>query len=800
MNHLFSLLFLWLLYLPALAQSARTGIALAQFPAWGAGAPISTAFSADSAVTLRRDGFYTKIIAAAEQPDGALQVLAAMNTGGGYTWTPDANTRDSLMLYSVRFSPEGRLDTTYDRSGWIPCALPFNDYIRNVRAALQTDGKWVVALDFTYNKDLVVMRFEPDGRLDTSFRQAGYVLFTNDGSKTDDLLDLSLFPDGKIALFASSRYEALDQDCRVIRLRPDGMRDTSFDRDGVLMLAERPWIGACRMLPDGRFVLLSHNLDWLRVERYLPDGRPDPDYGRLGKVYSRIGTINSDFLTLWPDGSLILHGYESTLCETGRPGSVFRSGRYDATGRPDTLSIVEPFTTLESATYRINDTTWMAFSSESAEVYEARFYNRQGVAQPHRLRFSGLFEGREQCVVSSSHGDAFILGARDGGLLAVARLLPNGHLHPAYGLDSAAIFAQGYTIRTTEQAGTTLMELRETNPKPQPYQVTVTPVQDYGTITFTTAMASWEFEGNKRPLDCYNLREIDAPYFAGKNLHLHLKNCLFPGDGADWSAVQAERLLGLSLSNCRFEGKIPAELRRFRQLQLLEIRYDSTLADSQQHLDEALRLIPFFPRLRCLVIHAPGMTAAPKSLKKLRDVVSLELNTPRLAQFPEAILRMKKLRRLRLTFQCPEGLPASIGHLDSLELLELTGAGPAARLQLPETLGRLHNLKELRLKDGARQSVLPVSAGALRQLEQFEMVNAGISTLPDSLGACSRLTEITIVSAGKFERLPERFLELPNLTRLQLEVCQPELYLRLQGERLRRLARERNMWFDIRLY
>ena len=161
---------------------------------------------------------------------------------------------------------------------------------------------------------------------------------------------------------------------------------------------------------------------------------------------------------------------------------------------------------------------------------------------------------------------------------------------------------------------------------------------------------------------------------------------------------------------------------------------------------------------------------------------------------------MEKLRQLRLTFQCPEGLPASIGHLDSLELLELTGAGPAARLQLPETLGRLHNLKELRLRDGARSTVLPVSAGALLHLEKFEMVNAGITTLPDSLGACSRLTEITIVSAGNFEHLPGRFLELPNLTRLQLEVCHPEPYLRFQGERLRWLATERNVWFEIRLY
>lgn len=802
MNQLLSILFLCLVYLPALAQAPRSGIALAQFPAWGATAPITTTFPTDSATALWRDRPSAKVISAAVQSDGALQVLAALITGGNYFWnSATRNKKDSLVLYSIRFNPDGRPDTAYARSGWVECAIPYSTYIRNVRAALQTDGKWVVGFDFSYDKDMAVMRFEPDGRLDTTFRQGGYVYFTNDASKKDELLDLSLFPDGKIGLFTSSRYETLNRDCLIIRLLPDGMRDTTFDHDGVLTLAERPWIGACRMLPDGRYVLLSHNQDWLHVERYLPDGRPDPDYGRFGQVHSRIETINDDFLTLWPDGSLILHGYESTLCETGRPGNVFRSRRFDATGLPDTLTIVEPFTPLGAATFITNDTTWMAFSHESAEGYVARFYDRRGIVQPHRLQFSGIFDNWRKQVAPLPNGDAFVVDARDG-LLAVARLLPNGRLHQGYGLDSAAIAAQGYTIRTTVQPEKTSVELRETNPPPSltslPYNVTVTTVQDSGSLIFYTGpFTRWEFGGNVRT--CHSLQEVDAPHLAGKNLHLHLRNRVFPAKGADWSAVQAERLLGLSLTNCRFEGDIPAELRRFKQLQLLEIRYDSALAGFQRHLDEALRLIPLFPRLQCLVIHAPGMTAAPKSLKKLRDLVSIELNTPHLAQFPEAMLRMKKLRQLRLTFRCPDGLPPTIGRLDSLQLLELTGSGPEARLQLPETLGRLQNLTELRLTDGALPATLPESSGTLRQLEKFELVNAGITALPDGLGACSRLTEFTIVSAGNFERLPEGLCDLPGLTKLKIKVCDPALNLRIQGERLRRQAAGQNRWFEIRL-
>ena len=799
MNQSLSILFLCLVCLPALAQPPRTGIALAPVPSWIAPSQVTHTYPTDSATALWLNRPSARIVSAAVQPDGTLQVLVALNTPRVFTtWNTGGGAQDSLRLYSVRFNPEGCLDTTYGRGGWVQCAIPYSTYIRNIRAALQRDGKWVVGFDFTYDKDLAVMRFEPDGRLDTTFRQDGYVYFTNDASKKDELLDLSFFPDGKIALFASSQHETLIRDCRVIRLHPNGLRDTTFDRDGVLTLAERPWIGACRMLPDGRFVLMSHNQDWLRAERYFPDGRPDLDYGRFGQVHSRIGTINEDFLTLWPDGSLILHGYGSTLCETGRSGNVFRSRRYDATGRPDTLTIVEPFDAPGATTHVINDTTWMVFSDENAEGNVARFYDRNGAVKLHRLHFSGIFDIGKKCVTPSPEEGTFIVDARDG-LLIIAHLLPNGRLHPAYGLDSAAIAALGYTIQMTEQPSKTSVELRETSPPHAPYNFTVSAIQDAGSSIFIAPGKHWEFDGNERPVSCYGLQQIDAPYLAGKNLHLHLQNCVFPGNGADWSAVPAERLLGLSLTNCRVEGSMPAELRRFKQLELLEIRYDSTLTDFQRHLDEALRLIAFFPRLQYLVIHAPGMTAPPKSLKKLRDVVSIEMKTPHLAQFPEAILQMKKLRRLRLTFRCPDGLPPAIGRLDSLQLLELTGSGPESRLQLPESLGRLRNLKELRLTDGALPGTLPESAGALRQLEKFEMVNAGIAALPDSLIACSRLAEIIIATAGDFDRLPEGLCELPNLTRLKIEVCNPTLHLRVQGEWLRHQAAQRNRWFDIQL-
>ena len=790
------LLFALLPACTALAQAPRTGIALAQYPAWVTPSSAIQTYPTDSAMTFPLDPLNIEIVSAAVQPDGALLVLGAWNTGSGYNWNTGIR-KDSLVLCGARFSPDGRPDTTYGRSGWMHYDIPGPESIRNIRAALQTDGKWVVAMDFTYQKDFAVMRFEPDGRLDTTFRQIGYVLFTNDPAQTDELKDLSVLPGGKILLIVSSRYETLNRDCRIIRLNPDGMRDTSFDRDGVLLLAERPWIGACRMLPDGRFVLVSYNQDWLQAERYLPDGLPDLKYGRFGKVYTRIETVNSDFFTLFTDGSLTLQGYESTLCETGQPGRVFRSRQYDALGRPDTLWDTTPFASADPAICVINDTTWMTFLNEGAKGNIARFYGYDGIARSNGLHFSGILSGMGKHVIPSPQGGAFVADVWKG-LLMVAYLLPNGRLSPAYGLDSLTIAAQGYTIRITEQPEKTLAELKEIHPSPSPYTVWVTDVNQDSTAQIITVTPSshHEFAG----IPCYSPEQAVLPSYAGKDLHLHLQNRGFPGNDADWSAISPERLRGLSLNNCRFEGKIPAELRRFKQLQVLEIRYDSTLTDFQRHLDEALRLIPFFPRLQCLIIYAPGLTQAPKSLRKLQHLVSLELALPGMVHFPDAVARLKNLRELRLTFRCPDGLPAAIGRLDSLQLLELTGFGPAARLQLPETLGRLQNLKELRLKEGARPSVLPVSAGALWQLEKFEIVNAGITTLPDSLGACTRIQEITIITNGNFERLPERFLDLPNLTKLQLEVCQPEPRLRFQGERLRRLATERNVWFEIRLY
>ncbi|MDX2135761.1 MAG: hypothetical protein SFV52_13310 [Saprospiraceae bacterium] len=789
-----SILSLCLVYLSALAQPPRTGIALAPVPAWATHAPTPYMYPTDSTTAVWLNRPHSRVVAAAVQPDGALQVLTALKSPHVFAGRDTGGvTQDSLRLYNVRFSPDGQLDTKHGRSGWVECAIPYNTNIRNICAVLQTDGKWLVAFDFTYDKDVSVMRFEPNGRLDTTFRRGGYVYFTNDPSKEDELLGLSLLPDGKIHIFVSSRYESPNRYGQIWRLNPDGMFDTTLGRDRVLTLADRYWIAACRMLPDGRFVLVSYNGDWVRVERYLPDGRPDLGYGRFGQVHSRIETLNDDYLTLWPDGSLILHGYESTLCETGRLGSVFRSRRFDPTGRPDTLAIAEPLTSSPASPQVINDTTWMAFSNANAEGEVACFYDRYGRTYPHRLHFSGIFSWEKQ-VVPSPDGGPFIVDTWDG-LLRVARLLPNGRLNLMYGLDSATIAAQGYIIRTTEQPEKTSVELRETNPLPSPFNVTV--IKTKNVFYFTGAYTRWVFDGNVRT--CYSTQEIDAPYLVGKNLNLCLQDCVFPVKGTDWSAVPAERLLGLSLTNCRFEGSIPAELRRFKQLQLLEICYDSSLTDFQRHLDEALRLIPLFPRLKCLVIHAPGMTEVPKSLKKLREIVSIELNIPQLKQFPDAVLRMKKLRALRLTFRCPDGLPPAIGRLDSLQLLELTGSGPESRLQLPESLGRLQSLKELRLTDGALSCTLPESAGALQQLEKFGVVNAGISALPDSLGACSRLTEVVILSAGNFERLPKGLSYWPNLTRLKIEVCNPTPYLRQQCERLRRQGASQNRWFEIRV-
>ncbi|MCB9808982.1 delta-60 repeat domain-containing protein [Candidatus Nomurabacteria bacterium] len=138
------------------------------------------------------------------QPDGKIVV-------GGYFTAYNGVSRVRL----ARLNPDGSLDTTFT------IGSGFNNYVNGV--TLQTDGKILVGGTFTaYNgvSRVRLARLNPDGSLDTTF--------TIGSGFNNILYNITVQTDGKILVVGQfTTFQGVSAN-RIIRLNPDGSRDTTF--------------------------------------------------------------------------------------------------------------------------------------------------------------------------------------------------------------------------------------------------------------------------------------------------------------------------------------------------------------------------------------------------------------------------------------------------------------------------------------------------------------------------------------------------------------------------------------------
>lgn len=144
--------------------------------------------------------------------------------------------------------------------------------------ALQPDGKIVVAGGVTPGFGMLA-RLKPDGSLDPSFGDGGFVV----DRKSAPFTDLALQPDGKIV--------ALSASLRLKRFLPDGSLDLGFGEEGVAVRLPSPLEGpaALALLPDGRIALGGNYHIKLVTHQalafaYGEDGRSVEQVGKIGPV------------------------------------------------------------------------------------------------------------------------------------------------------------------------------------------------------------------------------------------------------------------------------------------------------------------------------------------------------------------------------------------------------------------------------------------------------------------------------------------------------------------------------------
>src|SRR6266545_3091173 len=292
-------------------------------PTFGAGGKVTTVFGGDSrayALVLQPNG---KLVAAGVgpnrfalaryNPDGSLdtsfgaggKVTTPIGAANALVLQPDgklvaagSNYISPSDFVLVRYNPNGSLDTSFGVGGKVTTAIGDGADRRHARAfalALQPDGKLVAAGE----PDFTLVRYR-DGSLDTSFGVSGKVT-TSDGVLVVANA-LALQPDGKLVAAGRGWTGSTGFESALVRYNPDGSFDTSFGVGGKVTTdtGESGGAHALALQPDGKLVAAGSGLI-----RYKPDGSLDTSFGVGGKVRASGGQYA---VVLQPDGKVVTAG------------------------------------------------------------------------------------------------------------------------------------------------------------------------------------------------------------------------------------------------------------------------------------------------------------------------------------------------------------------------------------------------------------------------------------------------------------------------------------------------------------
>lgn len=273
-------------------------------------------------VTATRDG--ANILLARLLPDGSLDTSFA--NGGTFAASLGTATGTYTSVRQLLIQPDNRILVI----GQIDHPLLLN-----------------------FNGNLLLARFNSDGTLDPSFGNGG-VVRTSVGDNEDAPGGAALMPDGRIVVTGSRRDPAVLDRHELILLRylPDGQLDTSFDGDGIVVttFGRNHALGIdVAVQADGKVVVAgtvnkpgstSYIYPFNKqavVARFLADGQPDPGFASSGVLISSFesaGGSAASQLVLQPDGRMLVSGYSASSAANDA-GTRAYVARLEANGQLD---------------------------------------------------------------------------------------------------------------------------------------------------------------------------------------------------------------------------------------------------------------------------------------------------------------------------------------------------------------------------------------------------------------------------------------------------------------------------------
>jgi uncharacterized delta-60 repeat protein len=270
---------------------------------------LDSSFGSTGLVTIPISGNNNHGNAVAVQGDGRI-VLAGDASSGS----------NPFDFFVARRNADGSVDGTFGPStGIVVTSVGSGDTLAN-STVIQSDGKIVVAGTASngIDNDFCVIRYNADGSLDPGFNGTGSVL-TAVGTGDDAAKAVALQTDGKIVVAGFAGLGSFAS-FGVVRYNPDGSLDSSFNSIGtvtIMMGSGDAYAQGVVVQADGKIVVAGYSSDGsttsFALARLLSDGTLDPSFNGTGKIITPVGGFNSgaNSVALQGDGKIIAAGYAS---------------------------------------------------------------------------------------------------------------------------------------------------------------------------------------------------------------------------------------------------------------------------------------------------------------------------------------------------------------------------------------------------------------------------------------------------------------------------------------------------------
>jgi uncharacterized delta-60 repeat protein len=189
-------------------------------------------------------------------------------------------------MYVARYNGNGTVDGSFGSSGSTQITLCGTSYANGV--AVQQDGKIVVVGTSVCTNVLTVVRLKQDGALDTTFGVGGKV--TTPIGTESHASAVAIMGDGRIVVAGTATNA--DKDFALVRYKPNGTLDTSLGGTGVVTtdfghddLAQSVALDNNTIVVAGSTATTPHDF---AVARYNFDGSLDTSFGTGGKVMTNL--------------------------------------------------------------------------------------------------------------------------------------------------------------------------------------------------------------------------------------------------------------------------------------------------------------------------------------------------------------------------------------------------------------------------------------------------------------------------------------------------------------------------------